>query len=162
MRLRGVGNSDTHYPIATGDEHERERDVAQFVVFDDDVTFLQMFKKSLLKHGVQSRGFGTVEEFLSLGEGLPDLFLVDLSMADPKGVHWEFGGILNIDKLRQAVGPDVPIWVLTGYEDGRIENECMRKGADKVILKREGVYETASDVSIHWNRRITGDRRIYS
>ena len=55
----------------------------------------------------------------------------------------------------------VPIWVLTGYDDARIERECLRSGANKMLFKREGVAETADDLSIHWNWRETGNRRRF-
>lgn len=135
--------------------------MAHFVLFDDDPTFGSMFSKALLKHGLKCSPFDRVEAFLESGQERPDLFIVDLSMPDPSGVHWEFGGILNVSKIRQAFGDDVPIWVLTGYDDVRIERECVRSGANKMLFKREGVAETANDLSIHWLWRETGNRRRF-
>lgn len=135
--------------------------MTQIVILDDDRTFASMLRKGLLKHGLLSHSFDRVEDYLQSDGDDPDLFIVDLSMPDPSGVHWEFGGLLNIAKLREARGARAPIWVLTGYDDGRIERECLRCGADKIIFKREGVMETADDVAIHWNRRVTGNRRSF-
>ena len=135
--------------------------MVDFVVFDDDLTFREMLRKGLLKHGLHCAGYGAVDEFIESKQEAPEIFIVDLSMPDPTGVHWEFGGILNIARIREIYGSDTPIWVLTGYEDTRIERECLRHGADKVILKREGVMETAGDVSIHWTWRKKGNRRSF-
>lgn len=136
--------------------------MAQFALLDDDRSFSRMMEKGLARHGLRCAAFQSVDAFLNDDELKPDLVIVDLSMPDPTGVHWEFGGLMNIAKLRESLPEAMPIWVLTGYEDSRIERECLRSGADKILHKADGVAETAEDLAINWFWRSKGDRRRFS
>ncbi|MEL6979427.1 MAG: response regulator [Pseudomonadota bacterium] len=130
--------------------------MAHFVILDDDETFGRMLSRGLRSHEISSEHYS---EFSALVAGRaacaaetpePDVYVVDLSMPDPNGVHWEFGGILALKQLRESVGEAAMIWVLTGYEDPRIERECCRNGANFVLFKSFGVAETAEDLALAW------------
>ena len=140
---------------------DRGMSMPQFVMFDDDQAFAIVLKKALLKHGLHCDVYARVDDFLENADQNVDLFMVDLAMPDPSGVHWEFGGLLNVSKVRDARGRDTPVWVLTGYDDARIERECRRNGADKVIFKGDDIGETADDIAIHWRWRNGDDRRRF-
>lgn len=138
--------------------------MAHFVILDDDQTFARMLARGLNAHAITAEHYADFEALHAARHGADsppaaeaDVFVVDLAMPDPSGVHWEFGGLLALKQLRETIGDEPMIWVLTGYEDPRIERECARNGANFVFFKSFGVAETAEDLAIAW-RDLKGRR----
>lgn len=116
-------------------------------MLDDDVIFVKDLRRALKKFGVSVEHFTDISDFaVGSRDFSPEVILVDLAMADPIGVHWEFGGLLNVKKLREVFGPTAMIWVLTGYDNPLIERECVRNGADLVLYKSNVMKFTAEDI----------------
>ncbi|MEM9726532.1 MAG: response regulator [Pseudomonadota bacterium] len=138
--------------------------MTQFALLDDDAVFRRMMSRAFGKLGVDLVHAGDLESLTLQAEAAPpSVVLVDLAMPDPQGVHWRFGGLLNVRLARRRFGPGPQIWVLTGYDDTCIERECLRNGADHVIFKSMSVDDTAYDVFCAWKaetqpRRASGAR----
>lgn len=125
--------------------------MTNLAILDDDVDYVKNLRRYLKKFNLSLEHFSDISEF-AVGSRTfaADVILVDLAMADPIGVHWEFGGMLNVKKLREVFGPNAMIWVLTGYDNPLIERECIRNGANLVLYKSAIMKFTAEDIYAAW------------
>jgi FixJ family two-component response regulator len=91
-------------------------------IVDDDPSVLKALKRSLRVRGVQSKTYGSAEEFLAaLPAGLPDCLIIDLEMP----------GMSGLELLRDLKRKDthVPAIVITAHGDARVREHCESAGA---------------------------------
>jgi FixJ family two-component response regulator len=91
-------------------------------IVDDDPSVLKALKRSLRVRGVQSRTYGSAQEFLAaLPEGLPDCLIIDLEMP----------GMTGLELLRDLKRKDlqVPAIVITAHGDAGVRERCESAGA---------------------------------
>ncbi len=91
-------------------------------IVDDDPSVLKALKRSLRVRGVQSKTYGSAQEFLAtLPEGLPDCLIIDLEMP----------GMTGLELLRDLKRKDiqVPAIVITAHGDATVREHCESAGA---------------------------------
>jgi FixJ family two-component response regulator len=91
-------------------------------IVDDDPSVLKALKRSLRVRGVQSKTYGSAQEFLAtLPEGLPDCLILDLEMP----------GMTGLEPLRDLKRKDiqVPAIVITAHGDATVREHCESVGA---------------------------------
>jgi FixJ family two-component response regulator len=92
------------------------------VIVDDDPSVLKALKRSLRVRGVQSKTYGSAQEFLAaLPEGLPACLIIDLEMP----------GMTGLELLRDLKhkGIRIPTIVITAHGDARVRERCEAAGA---------------------------------
>ncbi len=110
------------------------RKVKRILVADDDEDVCLSIRESLRDSGVDvsfvTDGAAAVETAVlahNRGEGF-DVILLDWKM--PK-----LDGVETARRIRQQVGPDVPVLVLTSYDWSEIEEEARAAGIDAFLSK---------------------------
>ena len=91
-------------------------------IVDDDPSVLKALKRSLRVRGVQSKTYGSAQEFLAaLPEGLPDCLIIDVEMP----------GMTGLELLRDLKRKDiqVPAIVITAHGDAGVRERCVSAGA---------------------------------
>lgn len=112
---------------------------AKILVIDDDRTFTTMMSSLLQSAGYTPVvAFDAMQGFMFAQREPPALVLLDISM--PAG-----GGMQLLDKLRHSSKTqNVPVIIVTGTADARLEADAKAKGATAVVKKpvdSKGVVE---------------------
>lgn len=104
------------------------------LVVDDDISICESTCLTLQELGMKGEytltGFEAVRKVVQAHDLNSDYFacLIDWKMP-------EMDGIETTRRIRKAVGPDVPIIIITAYEWNDIEEEAREAGADAFIAK---------------------------
>ena len=103
---------------------------AKILVIDDDRTFTTMMSALLQSAGYKPVvAFDAMQGFMFAQRDPPALVLLDLSM--PAG-----GGMQVLERLRHsAKTQNVPVIIVTGTGDARLESDAKAKGAVAVVKK---------------------------
>ena len=103
---------------------------AKVLIIDDDRTFTTMMSSLLQSAGYKPVvAFDAMQGFMFAQRDPPALVLLDISM--PAG-----GGMQLLDKLRHSSKTQsVPVVIVTGTGDARLEADARAKGAVAVVKK---------------------------
>ena len=120
------------------------------LIVDDDVLVGDMYRLALSRAGynvVVARDGG---EGLKLAESAaPEVIFLDIRMPDMDG----------IEVLRRLAGNagtrEIPVVMLTNYDDSRYMNESVRLGAKEYLVKAGIVPADLVAVVARWRRRAT-------
>jgi FixJ family two-component response regulator len=97
-------------------------------IVDDDASVLKALKRSLRVRSLQSKAYGSAQEFLtSLHSGLPECLIVDLHMPGMTGLE-----LLQHLKRRDI---QIPAIVITAHSDVGFRERCEAAGAIALLLK---------------------------
>ena len=115
----------------------------RILVVDDDTQVLRFLVDTLTSAGYDTVAFSRFEEARAFLEtGRPDLLLTDVRLGAFNGLQL---ALVARDKY-----PDVPVIVLTGFEDPTLRAEAAKVGADFIVkpLRRDELLRrVASAVS---------------
>jgi|ERR1041384_7783180 DNA-binding response OmpR family regulator len=102
----------------------------KILVIDDDRTFTTMIASLLQTAGYKTElAFDAMQGFMFAQREPPALVLLDLSM--PAG-----GGMQVLERLRHSAKThNVPVIIVTGTGDARMEAEAKAKGVAAVVTK---------------------------
>ena len=103
---------------------------AKILIIDDDRTFTTMMSSLLQSAGYKPVvAFDAMQGFMFAQRDPPTLVLLDISM--PAG-----GGMQLLEKLRKSSKTqNVPVIIVTGTGDARLESDAKAKGAVAVVKK---------------------------
>ena len=102
--------------------------MAKILVVDDEQDICKTIKDALEKEGYVVEIAGSGNEALSLFKSVkPDLVLIDVRMPEMNGVDL-------LKKLRE-IDKDVPVAMITAYEDMALAEESLKLGAYDYIKK---------------------------
>lgn len=117
------------------------------VLVDDDTDFAQALAAELGRHNVSLSHFETTSSFLEHDStSNARLILVDLEMADMKGVVWRFAGIEAVISLREKLGDAPDICILTGHQNPNFIGSSMANGANGFLKKALPLEQLAEEV----------------
>jgi FixJ family two-component response regulator len=106
---------------------ETDHNATVFVV-DDDPSVRTALRRLLESVGLTCESFGTATEFLKRAElGVSGCVLLDVRMPGPSG--------LDLQRMLQAAGHDIPIIFVTAHADVPLTVRAMKAGAIEVITK---------------------------
>jgi FixJ family two-component response regulator len=91
-------------------------------IVDDDESVCRALRRLLVASGLKARTFPSGEAFLqSLVSERPDCVVLDLQMP----------GLSGMDVLKELArtGADLPVIVITGYDEPRMRLRCLKAGA---------------------------------
>lgn len=112
------------------DNLKRKKDPLVLVI-DDDPVFNKIIERTLQKLGVRSQIATDPHRFLQeLKDLKPDLCLVDLNIGDKLGL-----GFTILKAIRNVLGPDLPIFIITGTSNHDTIQHAMSIGATDYIVK---------------------------
>lgn len=98
------------------------------LIVDDDKTYLEALKCSLVRRGFRVKAAMNVQEALEVAYAFrPDFALVDLKLGKQSGLD-------IIPPLREAL-PDARIVLMTGYSSIATAVEAIKSGADDYLPK---------------------------
>ncbi|MGH2626609.1 MAG: response regulator [Anaerolineales bacterium] len=113
--------------------------MARVLIVDDEITTVDVLSKALELFGHEPLPAYDGEDALrSLGQGIPDLILLDLMMPGMDGYE-------TLHRVRQLPGArDLPVVIVTASPDPDLEqrvaaaggNGCLRKPVDLDLLSR--------------------------
>lgn len=117
------------------------------VLVDDDADFAQSLAAELGRQNVALSHFETTASFLEHEtKADPRLILVDLEMADMKGVVWRFAGIEAVISLREKLGDAPDICILTGHQNPNFIGSSMANGANGFFKKALPLEQLAEEI----------------
>lgn len=120
----------------------------KILIVDDDITYLQGFKRQLTEEGYNvSTGMSGEECFMSLQKDAPDLLLLDLMMPEIDGVDV----CRQIRKIRKF--HDLPIVMLTPSDSKEDVIRSFEAGVNDYIVKTEDPRVTKSRIYSVLRRR---------
>lgn len=97
-------------------------------VIDDDESFRSALVELLLSLGYEAQSFASAVEFIDRGgEGSCDCIVTDFSMPGMSG--------LDLIQLLTARGSTVPVIMVTGHSEPRLEAEAAASGAVCLLIK---------------------------
>jgi FixJ family two-component response regulator len=97
-------------------------------IVDDDPSVLKALKRSLRVRALQSKTFGSAQEFLAaLPDGLPKCLIVDLQMPGMSGLE------LLVHMTRRDI--NVPTIIMTAHDDMGVRQRCKAAGAIAFFAK---------------------------
>lgn len=102
----------------------------QILVVDDDPN-IRMLLEFLLrkKHNICTRPDGLSAMAWIAAGNLPDLIVLDIDMPEING--FEF-----LSRIRESgLYRDIPVVMLSGYEEDEVKQKCLAKGLCKYLLK---------------------------
>ena len=109
----------------------------RILMVDDDPKYRELIKKYLLNGGIQSI---TIDESSDMASSIQmikdnnyDAMLLDLYLPDTEGIATIQKMINNI----KTIGKNIPIIVLTGYEDYSIGRKAFDMGIREFLIKDE-------------------------
>ena len=115
--------------LLVADPKEHEITMASLLVVDDDPAI-----RALLQAGLGSDGYhlkfasNGAEAITQLGEGFPDVVILDLNMPVMNGL--EFLSKIQLEPVRPY-----SVVVLTGFDDEKSVETCYRAGVSSVVKK---------------------------
>lgn len=96
---------------------------------DDDLNFRKAIEIIMGRFGLNVKGVSTSQEFLEAAGSLrPDLYLIDLQLADSNGIEL-------VKAIRDGLAPKAFTVVISGAKDPAIVAHAMEMGANDYILK---------------------------
>ncbi len=102
----------------------------QILIIDDDDAMCQLLERLFeKKYNVVTKNDGMSAMYWLVGGQIPDLIITDLDMPNLDGVEF----IKNIKK--SGYYKDVPLIVITGYNDKEQKIKCMNFGAHDYFVK---------------------------
>ena len=106
-----------------------EQDGPTILVVEDDQEVARTLTDILAHHGLRSELAGSGEEALEkLGRGHLDLVLLDVRLP---GID----GFATCARIREALGPSLPVLILTAYPDPEAVRSGYGAGADDFVAK---------------------------
>ena len=133
---KGTKITVTVYLKLQEDEKEQEKELFDLpvLVVDDDQTCCESTVETLREIGIAGEwvltGKGAVERCAARHETSRDYFAVILDWKMP-----EMDGIATARRIRECVGEDVTIIILTSFEFSEIEEEARAAGVDAFMAK---------------------------
>ena len=133
---KGTKITVTVYLKLQKDEKEQEKELFDLpvLVVDDDQTCCESTVETLREIGIAGEwvltGKGAVERCAARHETSRDYFAVILDWKMP-----EMDGIATARRIRECVGEDVTIIILTSFEFSEIEEEARAAGVDAFMAK---------------------------
>jgi FixJ family two-component response regulator len=97
-------------------------------IVDDDPSVLKALTRSLRVRAIQSKGYGSAQEFLAgLSDGLPNCLIADLQL--PKMTGLELLQHLKREKIQ------IPTIIMTAHGDRGLRARCELAGAIAFLSK---------------------------
>ncbi len=127
-------NVSNNQPNASACIHRLDASNFWILVVDDDITVCEQTKATLEKMGLKS-------EFVDSGQKAVDNVIKrkqDNKTYDIILIDWkmpQMDGIETSRRIRQIVGPDVTIIIITAYDWASIEDEAKKAGVNLLITK---------------------------
>jgi signal transduction histidine kinase/DNA-binding response OmpR family regulator len=132
---QAVGEHAQKIPVSSGQGSER------IFVIDDEQAIVAMEKIALERLGYQVRRFADSEEALAAFRADPqgcDLVVTDQTMPHLSG--------MELAKEFLAIRPDLPIILSTGYSSQASEEEALRVGIRRFIMKPVDIGQLAAAI----------------
>jgi CheY-like chemotaxis protein len=132
---QAVGEHAQKIPVSSGQGSER------IFVIDDEQAIVAMEKIALERLGYQVRRFADSEEALAAFRADPqgcDLVVTDQTMPHLSG--------MELAKEFLAIRPDLPIILSTGYSSQASEEEALRVGIRRFIMKPVNIGQLAAAI----------------
>ena len=106
---------------------------------DDDVVYARALRKEFSRHGVELEHFDRPAPLVGVLEDDPlrfDMILIDLNMADTKGVVWTHAGMQVAQVVRRLVDRGATtICMLSSMDRSFVDATYRDNGADEYIQK---------------------------
>jgi FixJ family two-component response regulator len=97
-------------------------------IVDDDDSVRRALHRLVASLAFSPAGFASGEEFLSsLGDNRPSCALLDLNMPGMKG--------LEVLKRMRAWGSDIPVIIITAFDQPGMRERCLTAGAAAYLIK---------------------------
>jgi len=129
------------------------QEMPKLLLVDDEPLVQRSMEKTLLRAGFDVETASSCSEGLALfeaalGSGEPfDLAVLDLNMPDFDGVQKSGAGLELLSQLL-AGRPDLPVVVLTAYDEVRKANDAVNRGARAYFVKgrEKGLVDLINDI----------------
>jgi FixJ family two-component response regulator len=103
-------------------------DVQKVVVVEDDPAMRTALGRLLTAGGYAPVSFGSAEEFLAASpRDRPVCFVLDIHLGAMSG--------LDLQRLLKVGGSDVPVILMTAFDEPRLRDEAARNGCLAYLLK---------------------------
>ncbi len=132
-----------------------EEEYIRILLVDDERMVRRSMEKSLLRAGFDVDAAEDVSNGLEIFKEVSeddeeknfDIAVLDLSMPDFEGVQNPNAGLLLLSELLK-VDPDLPVVVLTAYDDVNRAKEAVSRGARAYFVKgrESGLIELVEDI----------------
>lgn len=97
-------------------------------IVDDDASVRRALGRLVRSLSLRPAGYASGEEFLaSLSEEIPFCVVLDLHMPGPSG--------LDILIRMRAQGVDIPVIIVTGFDQPDMSEKCLKAGAAAYLTK---------------------------
>lgn len=97
-------------------------------IVDDEESIRRALARLLRVSGLEACAFASGQEFLdSLDGGRPDCVLLDMNMPGLTG--------LEVLKALMAAGEQLPVVIVTAYDEPNSREQCLAAGAASFLLK---------------------------
>lgn len=106
-------------------------------LIEDDVIYAEFVKKALSQNSeYKINSFTTAEEALKAIDGsLPDVMIIDYKLPGMSGIEL-------YEKIKDKVGNDNKVIMLSALDDGNMVLSFIQKGVRDYVIKDENVIES--------------------
>lgn len=119
----------------------------KILIIEDDQVFIKIFEEAFPMAGFEVEildlGKAAIERLKEIREGKkekPDLILLDLILPDINGVE-----ILK-EARRYPQTKDLKIYALTNYSNPETNEELIKEGIDKILIKVQYTLEEIAEI----------------